>query len=84
LYDVHTLSVTVILNVVMETDAGKGFVHDNPHVRGKEVMVEAPKKKISKKKLREMGKELKKAMAETSAESPDESAPMDLDTEEAP
>jgi hypothetical protein len=79
-----TLSISVILNAVMETNAGEGSVHDNPHGHHKEVMVEAPKKKISKKKLREMEKELKRAMAEASAESPDESVPMDLDTEDAP
>jgi hypothetical protein len=67
LSDEDTLSITAILNVVMETDVGEGSVHDNPHGHGKEVMLEAPKKKILKKKLWEMEKELKKAMAEASA-----------------
>jgi hypothetical protein len=48
------LSITGILNAAMKNDAGEGSVHDNPHGHGKEVMVEAPKKKISKKDLRRM------------------------------
>jgi hypothetical protein len=84
LSDEDTLSVTTNLNTVMEIDASEGSVHNNPHGQGKEVTVEAPKKKISKKKLQDMEKDLKRAMVEVPAESPDESVPMDLDTEDAP
>jgi hypothetical protein len=84
LYDEDTLSIIAILNAVMENDAGEGSVHDSPHSHGKEVMTEAPKKKVSKKDLRKMETDLKKVMEEASADSPDESVPMDLDTEEAP
>jgi hypothetical protein len=84
LSDEDTLSITAILNAVMENDASEGSVHDSPHEHGKEVMMEAPKNKVSKKDLRRMEKELKKAMEEASAGSLDESVPMDLDTEEAP
>jgi hypothetical protein len=78
------LSNEDILSITTILDAGEESMHDNLHGRGKELMMEAPKKKISKKKLQEIEKELKKAMAETSVESPYESAPMDLNTEEAP
>jgi hypothetical protein len=52
-----TLSLTAILNAVMENDAmGDGSVHNDPHGHGKEVMVEAPKKKkFSNKDLRKNG-----------------------------
>jgi hypothetical protein len=56
LSDNDTLSITVILNAVIENDAGEGSMHDNPHGHGKEVTVEAPKKKVSKKDLRRMEK----------------------------
>jgi hypothetical protein len=69
----------------MENDAGEASVHDSPHSHGKEVMVEAPKKKkVSKKDLRKMERELRKAMEEASTGSPDESVPVDLDIEETP
>jgi hypothetical protein len=70
LSDEDTLSITTILNAVMENDAGEGSVHDNPHVHGKEVMVEAPRKKVLKKDLRRTEKELKKAMEEASPRVP--------------
>jgi hypothetical protein len=57
LSDDDTLSLTTFLNAVMENDAiGDGPVHNDPHGHGKEVMMEAPKKKkkFSKKDLRKM------------------------------
>jgi hypothetical protein len=78
------VSITAILNAVMENDVGEGSVHDCLHMHGKEVMMEAPKNRASEKDLRRMEKELKKAMEEASAGSLDESVPVDLDTEEAP
>jgi hypothetical protein len=74
LSDTDTWSLTAILNAVMETDAmGDGSVHNEPHGHGKEVAAEGSRRKrYSKKDLKNMEKELKKAMEAASDGGPDQ------------
>jgi hypothetical protein len=86
LSDTDTWSMTAILNAVMETDTlGEGSVHNEPVGHGKGVAAESShRKRYSKKDLKKMKRELKKAMEAVSEGGPDQTVPMDLDSDDSP